>query len=327
VVINLGTLPPRLKPPAFRSIPHHLPSSNTFPAQATHSCVQGKMSSSRQIEVIGGKNFWLYSPDSGYDLTHPPAPNSAPIYPPIPLSTTSGGVAIDPSKSALVVIDLQNYFLSPALGRPLESVGLQVTSRLLKHAIPACRKAGMPVVWLCWGVTKEEIDEMPPTIIKGFAADTNFVGKKQIGPLGSDIGSVELEDGTTVDGGLVLVKDQWNSALWHQLFDVTENNDTHVYKNRLSGFWGDSSIEDVLISRGIKTLLFAGCNTDQCVGGTVEGAYTKGWDCLLLSDGTATSSPAFAQQCIEYNVAGGWGFVLTCEQLAKGVDNMQTAPE
>ncbi|KAI1108454.1 Isochorismatase-like protein [Nemania sp. NC0429] len=255
-----------------------------------------------RIEVIGGKNFWLYSPDSGYDLTHPPIPSSMPIYPRIPLSTTGGAVTIDPSKSVLVVIDLQNYFLSPALGRPSGSAGLQVTSRLLEHAIPACRKAGMPVVWLCWGDTTEEINDMPPTIIKGFAADTNFVGKKRIGPLGSDIGSVELEEG------------QWNAALWYQLLDATEKDDIHVYKSRLSGFGGGTGIEDVLTSRGIKTLLFAGCNTDQC-------------DCLLLSDGTATSSPALAQQCIEYNTAGGWGFVLTCKQLAEGVDNMQTAPE
>ncbi|KAI0813341.1 Isochorismatase-like protein [Xylaria sp. FL0064] len=285
------------------------------------------MSTSHQTKVIGGKNFWLYSPDSGYDLTHPPTPSSTPIFPRIPLSTTSGAVAIDPSKSALVVVDLQNYFLSPALGRPSESVGLGVTGRLLKHAIPACRKAGIPVVWLCWGLTTEDIDDMPPTIVKGFAADTNFVDGKKIGPLGSDIGPVELEDGSTIDGGLVLVKDQWNSALWHQLLDATEKDDIHVYKNRLSGFWGGTGVEDVLTSRGIKTLLFAGCNTDQCVGGSVQGAYTKGWDCLLLSDGTATSSPAFAQQDIEYNVASGWGFVLTCEQFAEGVENMQTAPE
>ncbi|KAI0199200.1 Isochorismatase-like protein [Astrocystis sublimbata] len=196
------------------------------------------MTASHHIEIIGGKNFWLYSSDSGYDLTHPPTPSSTPVYPRIPLRTTSSAVTIDPSKSALVVIDLQNYFLSPALGRPSESVGLQVTSRLLKHAIPACRV-----------------------------------------------------------------------RCRHQLLDVAEKDDIHVYKNRLSGFWGETGIEDVLTARGIKTLLFAGCNTDQCVGGTVQGAYTKGWDCLLLSDGTATSSPAFAQHWL------------------RGVEKMQTALE
>ncbi|KAI0869428.1 Isochorismatase-like protein [Hypoxylon argillaceum] len=281
--------------------------------------------SSGGTEVIGGKNFWLYSQDKGYDLTHPPSPTSPLIFPRIPLKTKSGPVAIDPSKTALVIIDLQNYFVAPELGRPSDSLGMQVINKLLKHAIPSCRKAGIPIVWLGWGVTEDDIDEMPPTIIKGFAADTNFVGHKKLGPLGSDIGLVELEDGTTIDGGQVLMKDQWNSRFWRSLSAKSQQNDINIYKNLLSGFWGGTGIEDALTSRGIKTLLFAGCNTDQCVGGSIQDAYTKGWDCLLLSDGTATTSPSFAQQSIEYNCDGGWGFVLTCEQLADGVRNMQKA--
>ena len=51
----------------------------------------------------------------------------------------------------------------------------------------------------------------------------------------------------------------------------------------------------------------------------------QGWDCLLLSDGCATTSPTFTKQCIEFNSEQGWGFVLSCEDLAKGVDGMQTA--
>ena len=68
---------------------------------------------------------------------------------------------------------------------------------------------------------------------------------------------------------------------------------------------------------------FAGVNTDQCVGGSLQDAFTKGWDCLLLSDGYATTSPNFAKQCIGYNCEVGWGFVLSCKDLAKGADNMQ----
>lgn len=102
-----------------------------------------------QDEVIGGqKNFWLYSKAKGFDLTHPATPSSPPIYPRIPLKTTRADIAIDPAKTALVVVDLQNYFLSPLLGRPNEGVGMDLVDRLLKQAIPACRKANIPIVWL-----------------------------------------------------------------------------------------------------------------------------------------------------------------------------------
>ncbi|GAW17707.1 hypothetical protein ANO14919_071730 [Xylariales sp. No.14919] len=277
-------------------------------------------------KVIGRKNFWLYSQGKGYDLTHPPSPASPPIFPRIQLETTSGPVAIDPSKTALVIIDLQNYFLAPELGRPSDGVGIRVADKLLHHVIPSCRIASIPIVWLGWGLTEEDINEMPPTIIKGFAADTNFVGNKKIGPLGSRIGTVTLEDGTEIEGGRVLMRGQWNSRFWSPLDKEVRKNDIHVSKNRLSGFWGGTDIEAALTFRGIKTLVFAGCNVDQCVGGSIQDACAKGWDCLLLSDGTATSSPAFAQKGIEYNTEIGWGFVLTCEQLADGVRSIQKSP-
>lgn len=130
-----------------------------------------------ELEVIGGKdNFWLFSDATGYDLTHPPKPDSPPIHPRAKLETTSKSATIDPKKTALVCIDLHNYFLSPLLGRPDDAVGLEVVEKLRATAIPACRKGGIPVLWLGWGLSQEDIDGMPPTIIKGFAEDFNFKG-------------------------------------------------------------------------------------------------------------------------------------------------------
>lgn len=282
----------------------------------------------KKLRVIGGAaNFWLYSEANGYDLTHPPTPDSSPIRPRLSLKTTMGRATIDPAKTALVVVDLQNYFLSPLLSRPADSLGLKVVDSLLEHAIPACRKAGIPVVWLGWGLTEQDIEEMPPAIIKGFAADTNFGDHKKVGGLGSEIGPLELEDGEVIDGGRVMMRDQWNTAFYPRLADAAEAQDIWVYKNRLSGFWGGTGIEKALADRGIRTLIFSGANTDQCVGGSLQDAFTKGWDCLMLSDGCATTSPDFCKQCIEFNCEGGWGFVLSCEELADGVNKMQASDE
>lgn len=279
-------------------------------------------------QVIGGAaNFWLYSEANGYDLTHPPTPDSPPIGPRLSLETTTGRVTIDPFKTALVVVDLQNYFLSPLLGRPADSDGLNVVDALLAHAIPACRNASIPIVWLGWGLTEQDIQEMPPTIIKGFAADTNFGDHKKVGGLGSEIGPLELEDGEVIDGGRVMMRDQWNTAFFPKLADAAEAQDIWVYKNRLSGFWGGTVVEKALADRGIRTLIFSGVNTDQCVGGSLQDAFTKGYDCLMLSDGCATTSPEFCKQCIEFNCEGGWGFVLSCKELAEGVNKMQVAEQ
>lgn len=280
---------------------------------------------SGQLEVIGGeKNFWLYSEANGFDLTHPPTPTSPSIYPRIQLETTKGVIAIDPTKSALVIVDMTNYFLSPSIGRPSDSVAIKAMDELLKHAIPACRKASMPIVWLNFGLTQQDINEMPPAIIKGFAVDKNFSGTRTIEGLGSEMGPVKLENGSVVDGGRVLMKDQWNWESYLPLKETHQPQDMWIDKNRLSGFWGGTQIEEVLTSRGIRTLFFGGANLDQSVGCCLQDAFTKGWDCLLLSDGCATTSPNFAKQCFEYNCEEGWGFVLSCKDLAEGVDNMQS---
>ena len=288
---------------------------------------QGRPMESDGAEIIGGpKNFCIYSKDKEYDLTHSHTPKSPPIYPRIPLQTTNARVAIDPTKAALVVVDLQNYFLSPALGRPSDVVGIKVVDNLLKYAISACRQAAIPIVSLGWGLSEEDIDAMPPTIVKGFAADNSFDGPRVIGGLGSEVGEVNLEDGSVIDGGRVLMHAQWNQEFYVPLKERQQEQDVVVSKNRLSGLWDGTKVEEALTSRGIRTLFFAGANLDQCVSGSIQGALTKGFDCLLLSDGAATTSAAFAKQCIEYNTEEGWGFLLFCEDLVRGVDEIESGP-
>lgn len=282
-----------------------------------------QMATSKRQVYGGRKNFWIYSEDEGYDITHPPTPDAPPIYPRISVETSKDPVTFDPAKTALVVIDLQNYFLSPLLGRPKDAVGMKVVDMLLKVAIPACRKADIPIIWLGFGLTEAEVETMPPTIVRGFAADTNFSGPKKIGPFGTDIGPIETEDGSVIEGGRVLMKGSWNAETYAPLGQAASSEDLFLYKNRISGFWGGAGVEQILEAKGIRTLLFAGCNTDQCVAGSMQGAFNEGWDCLMLSDACATWSPEFARKCIEYNMEIGQGFVMSCRQFEKGVENMQ----
>lgn len=61
----------------------------------------------------------------------------------------------------------------------------------------------------------------------------------------------------------------------------------------------------------------------QCVGGSLQDAFNKGYDCILLSDGAATTSPASSQESIEFNCAKTWGFCISCEKFAEGVAAMK----
>lgn len=94
--------------------------------------------------------------------------------------------------------------------------------------------------------------------------------------------------------------------------------DVWIHKNRMSG-------SELLEKGDVKTLLFAGDNTDQCVGGSLQDAFTKGWDCILIKDAWGTTSPEFASRCVEYNWAKNWGFVIDCDRLSAGVQDMLNA--
>ncbi|KIX10149.1 uncharacterized protein Z518_01230 [Rhinocladiella mackenziei CBS 650.93] len=316
--------------------------------------------------IIGNPNasFWLYDSSTGFDLTHRPTPTSPTPTPTYTILTTTIPITISPSKSALVIIDMQNFFLSPHLGRPSDSKGLLAQRQLLDHAIPAARKAGIRIIWLNWGLTNEEIATMPPATLRAFGFETVLAGDfpsyatidaKQAAidshgvnegcdklsntqietsgknpriykGLGTEIGHVELDDGSTVPGGRLLMRDTWNADLTPSLKRAYEEGktasppDIWIHKNRMSGLWGASTAcTEFLDQEGIKTLFFAGVNTDQCVGGSLQDAFTKGYDVILLSDGAGTTSPSSSQESIEFNCAKTWGFCTTCKSFAEGV--------
>jgi len=55
--------------------------------------------------------------------------------------------------------------------------------------------------------------------------------------LGSDISTIELGDGTSVEAGRLLMRDQWNSALYPDLEKVRQPEDVWIHKNRMSGMF------------------------------------------------------------------------------------------
>jgi nicotinamidase-related amidase len=302
-----------------------------------------------QMKTVVGSpnNFWIWSRESGWDLTHPPTPDAEPLQPRIPLECEISNIAIDPTKTALMIIDMQNFSMCCALKTDMASVLLQAQDTLLKYGIPAARTAKIQIIWLNWGLTERDMETMTPGAMRVFSwkANTEAVDygistrstaakgmeefircgeiPRAIG-LGADLGEIVLEDGTKVDAGRVLMRGTWNAALHGPLASAFEKGqaasrpDVLIHKNRNSGLSDAmSDCTEYLKREGIRTLLFTGMNTDQCVMGTLQDAHSKGFDTVLLRDGCATDSPRYAQQSAEFNCCRNWGFLSTCKALAK----------
>jgi nicotinamidase-related amidase len=100
----------------------------------------------------------------------------------------------------------------------------------------------------------------------------------------------------------VLIEGSWAAAV------VDETADIPVNKYRMSGFW-DIPLDSILRNIGKTTLLFAGVNADQCVMATLQDANFLGYDCIFVSNGSATTSPEYCWQATLYNVKQCFEFI------------------
>ncbi|KAL7417053.1 Isochorismatase-like protein [Mrakia frigida] len=248
-------------------------------------------------------NQWIL--DEGvWDLTR------ASSLPSIKINTTKLPIKIVPSKSALVIIDMQNFFLSPLLRS--HPTGLACVPPLLSSAVPAAISSGMHTVFLNWGLTEDSLKKMPPALQRSFSRDVLDQGNVDgiYRGLGTDLGEGR--------GGM-LMKGSWNAELYDGLREVYEKGLEKVDwvdKDRLSGLWGSGTpFELYLQQRGIATLFFAGVNSNQCVSGTLLDAHSKGYDCILLSDCSATASPQAEHDLIVSTCEKSWGWVCNAEDL------------
>lgn len=209
-------------------------------------------------------------------------------------------VVDSPERAALAVIDMQNDFCSP--GGWTEAVGMDPEDCReaipgIKRAIEAAREMGMWVVWIHWHNRRD---------LRNLGAPTLYSFKKD-----KDMAGI----GEQLEHGEVLTEGSWGAEIVDDLQPYIEDIDIHVEKVRMSGFYG-THLEQVLDSQGIQTLFFTGVNTDQCVETTMEDAYFRDYNSILLRDATATSSPDFCKDAVVHNAELCWGFSMTTEQFA-----------
>jgi nicotinamidase-related amidase len=66
-----------------------------------------------------------------------------------------------------------------------------------------------------------------------------------------------------------------------------------------------TDLESILQKENITHLLFTGVTTEVCVQTTMREANDRGYECLLIEDGTASYFPEFKESTIEMLRAQG----------------------
>ena len=107
-------------------------------------------------------------------------------------------------------------------------------------------------------------------------------------------------------------KSIWAAAVVDEL--EQRPHDIKVDKYRISGFW-DTPLDSILRNLGVRSILFTGVNTDQCVLHSLTDANFLGYGCLLVRDCCATTSPDFCTEATVWNVKKCFGFVTDSDAI------------
>jgi nicotinamidase-related amidase len=235
-----------------------------------------------------GRQFAWWATEGEVNMAMP-----APAPVPVTIACAPQNVTVDLQRTAVIVIDMQNDFCAPGgwvdyLGADYRPDRKPIAP--LQRMLPALRNAGVPVIWVNWG-NRPDLANMPPNQIHLYK------------PVGTGVG---LGDPLPGNGARVLEKDSWAAAVVDEL--KQEPDDIKVDKYRISGFW-DTPLDSILRNLGVRSILFTGVNTDQCVLHSLTDANFLGYGCILVEDCCATTSPDFCTEATVWNVKKCFGFV------------------
>jgi nicotinamidase-related amidase len=203
--------------------------------------------------------------------------------------------------SALILIDLQNDFLSPSAPFKVDPNSQNSLRKTLEALIPAFRGSRGHIIWVQSHYSLNKLQE-GSQVPKGIApTEAPIPGIQGIPP------SVETEPSTqsTRGGNLDWVIEEthtgkrpccqegtygaelvsWSDALRHP-------DDTILYKTYFSAFKG-SNLEEILMERGVKELYFGGLLSNMCVLATSLSAIRiasqdgRGWEIYVVRDALA----------------------------------------
>jgi ureidoacrylate peracid hydrolase len=194
----------------------------------------------------------------------------------------------DPARTAVVVIDMQGTFCDE--GGPAEVPLSRAIVASINRLNTAVRGAGGHVIWI------NHANHSTSTGSDWARFFNNFVA--------ADVR--ERTIASLAPGGA-------GQKVWSGL--NVEDDDIRLLKNRYSALVpGSSSLERVLRSHGIDTLLITGTKTNICCESTARDAMMMDFDVVMVSDATAALSDDEHRAALE-TIIQQFGDVLSVDEI------------
>ncbi|MBJ7472096.1 MAG: cysteine hydrolase [Solirubrobacteraceae bacterium] len=192
--------------------------------------------------------------------------------------------------TALVIIDMQRDFLEPeGFGETLGNDVSQLTPTIpvVKSLLDVARAIGMPVVHTREGHRPDLTDLHEAKRVRG---------------------NPTLEIGDAGPKGRILVRGEFGHDIIDELQPIP--GEALVDKPGKGAFY-QTDLELILHKAGIKKLIVCGVTTEVCVHTTVREANDRGFDALVVEDGTGSYFPEFHAMALKMIAAQGGIFGWT----------------
>jgi ureidoacrylate peracid hydrolase len=170
---------------------------------------------------------------------------------------------VDPAKSALLVVDMQNAFMLPGVAHSLCPMAEKIVPNVNRLA-RTVRATGGTVFWIKTTFTREAL--------RSWSTYFEMTSPQRV--------AKRIE---------ALTAGSLGHRLWSGL-DV-QPQDPIVEKNRFSAFiQGSSDLATALRARGLDTILVTGTVTNVCCESTARDAMMLNFKTIMVTDGNAATT-------------------------------------
>ena len=169
----------------------------------------------------------------------------------------------DPSRTALIVIDMQNAFMLPDVAFVVIKTAPEIVPNINRLAT-AVRSAGGTVVWIRMTYT----DQASVGWSACYRLTTPEINQRRSDALAK-------------------------GAKGHEIWDTLEvhPDDPMIEKTRFSALiQGSSDLDQFLRERDIDTLIITGCLTDVCCESTARDAMMLNYNAIMVTDANAADT-------------------------------------
>ena len=201
---------------------------------------------------------------------------------------------LDPARTAVVVIDMQNMFCEP--GAPAEVPASRDICENINRLCTEMRQMGGLVIWITSATTFANGRSDWEMFLNNFVSEEVRTDRKEyLSP-----------------GG-------YGEQLWSDL--TPQEGDLHIRKNRYSALTpGSSTLQRVMASHDIRNLLIAGTKTNICCESTGRDAMMLDHQVVMVEDCCAALSDEEHRSALE-NMIQQFGDVMTVDEVVAVLKN------